>query len=91
MTMFDIEDSKDVNLSQNKTRGANLLRARRVENLTANDNVAAAIEPVSQELPRRFKWFFDNIVVAVVGGAFLIVIVAVLVWKFPQLQPFLKG
>lgn len=91
MAMFDIEDSNNINLSQNKTGSGNLLRARRVKNLTANDNVAAAIEPVAQELPRRFKWFFDNIAVTVVGGALLVFLVAVLVWQFPQLQPFLKG
>jgi hypothetical protein len=91
MAMFDIEDSKHVNLSQNTTSSSDLLRARRVENLTAHNNQAAAIKPAGQESPRRFKWFFDNVMVGVIVGLVLLFIGGLLVWQFPGLQPYIKG
>jgi len=84
--MFDIKNSKDVNLEENKTTDPQLLKADNIDKLNARGNVAG----LRMEPPRTFAWFRDNIAVTVIGSLIVILVVAAVVWKWPAMKEYLR-
>ncbi|MFC6305980.1 hypothetical protein E2553_17010 [Paraburkholderia dipogonis] len=71
MAMFEIEDSKHLELEGNSTSKDELLKAKNVDGLTAVANVAG-IAPLQSQLPRwkQFvKWLWINWLALVIGSA----------------------
>jgi hypothetical protein len=87
MSMFDIEDSKNVRLKANKTSDSKFLRARGVGNLSAVQNEAGLSK--SFESPRRLAWFRDNISVAVIASLLVVVILGLIIFFFPLVKGLL--
>lgn len=85
MPMFDIEDSKNVTLTNNKTTDNTLLKGRNIDRVTASNNESGGAPKQS-----RWQWFLDNIIVAVVGGIAVATIIAYVAWQWPPLKPLLK-
>lgn len=84
MSMFDIEDSRNVRLKRNKTSDLTLLRARGVKTLDATENEAGVSNLI--ETPRSFAWFRDNICVAVIGALLVVGILALVIFFFPWVK-----
>lgn len=85
--MFDIENSDDIKLHDNKSGSEEFLRARRVKNIEAVRNETGIKN--AAEFPRKWTWFRDNIGVAVIAGVILIVAIGLLKWFFPSIKSYL--
>ena len=80
--MFDLEDSENVKLSNNKTSGETLLRGRNLINVAAEGNEAGTPNsPVAS--PQASSWW-ANMSAGLVAGILCAIVVAIgtVVWAF---------
>lgn len=80
MPMFDIEDSKNVNLTGNKTTSEDFLKAKNVGNINAANNEAKSAMDAPK--PGVFAWIMEHI-----AATFLTTVLAglVLAWLTKKL------
>lgn len=78
--MFDIEDSKDVELTNNKTSSSEFARIRNTDRVIARDNQAGAVVPEAGRFRKVCAWVGKNLIAAIVAGVAVVFIVRLLHW-----------
>jgi hypothetical protein len=91
MPMFDIEDSKDVDLSHNRTESPEFLKGKGISRLRAHANEAGSQEGADKATEKReWRWFRDNIGMTVASSLIVVAVLAALISFCPACKEYLK-